>query len=289
MSARPSARPCQRVLLLGATGMVGHRVARLLRARGFEVRTLVRDPECKRAVELAAAGCDVRRGDLRRRWTVWDALEGCDAVVSCAHIRFGGILTQACKTFGVSRLVVFSSTWRLSRFQSTALRSWWRGEDAVKSSGLDWTVLRATMTYDGREDRTVARIAAWMRLVPFFALPGGGRCRIAPLHADDAAEGAVAALAHPDATIRREIVLAGSEVLTYAEMVRRIARARRRRVLILPVPVPVVLLAMRLTGPLAGWLRVDPLSVRRFAEDRAFDSSDTAALLGRPPSAFRYR
>jgi len=68
-----------KVLVAGATGMLGREVVRGLRERGVEVRALSRD-----AVRAAALGTsEVRVGDARIRAQLAGVCDGVDAVFSC--------------------------------------------------------------------------------------------------------------------------------------------------------------------------------------------------------------
>jgi nucleoside-diphosphate-sugar epimerase len=75
-----------RVLVTGASGLVGSHTVAALRARGHEVRALVRDPlRLARALApLGAAGVETARGDVLDRAAVERALAGCQAVVHAA-------------------------------------------------------------------------------------------------------------------------------------------------------------------------------------------------------------
>lgn len=75
-----------RVLVTGATGFVGSRVARRLVDDGFEVRCLVRRPDPEAAVALAAAGCELFVADLRRPAGLAEALEGVGAAYFLVHM-----------------------------------------------------------------------------------------------------------------------------------------------------------------------------------------------------------
>ena len=75
-----------RVLVTGATGFLGRRLARRLLEDGIEVRCLVRDLRSARARELERLGCELVRGDLRSSAGLGAALEGCDAAYYLAHM-----------------------------------------------------------------------------------------------------------------------------------------------------------------------------------------------------------
>jgi dihydroflavonol-4-reductase len=78
-----------RVFLTGATGFIGGAVARALRARGDEVRALVRDPE--KARELESEGVELVAGSLSDREAIVSGLEGCDAAIHIAAVYEVGV------------------------------------------------------------------------------------------------------------------------------------------------------------------------------------------------------
>ena len=67
-----------KALVTGATGKVGHAVARALVERGDEVRALVRDPA--KAAGVLPAGVEPVRGDVTDRGSVAAAVAGCELV-----------------------------------------------------------------------------------------------------------------------------------------------------------------------------------------------------------------
>lgn len=81
-----------KILLTGATGKVGSRLARRL-VRRHEVRVLVRDPA--RAAFLAEAGAELATGDLLDVPSLSAAVRGAQVVVHCAAFFRGATAEQA--------------------------------------------------------------------------------------------------------------------------------------------------------------------------------------------------
>jgi predicted dehydrogenase/nucleoside-diphosphate-sugar epimerase len=115
------ARP-KRVLITGASGFIGCRVAETLYlGKGWEVRALVHSPSS--AARLARLPVEMVQGDLRSPEDVKRAVQGCDAVVHCAigtaygrrreifAVTVGGTRTllEAARATGVKRMVHLSS------------------------------------------------------------------------------------------------------------------------------------------------------------------------------------
>ncbi len=73
-----------KVLVTGATGFIGGNLVRALKARGYDVRALVRDQSS--TLTLENTGVEVAPGDVRDRESVARALEGCQAVFHCAAL-----------------------------------------------------------------------------------------------------------------------------------------------------------------------------------------------------------
>jgi dihydroflavonol-4-reductase len=70
-------------LVTGATGLVGHAIARRLLARGRAVRLLARNPDKARGL---LPDCSVVRGDVTDAGSVREAIDGCDSVYHAAGL-----------------------------------------------------------------------------------------------------------------------------------------------------------------------------------------------------------
>ena len=114
----------QNVLLVGATGMFGSRIARhLLRSDGGHVRLLVRDKGSPDVIALEGAGAELVEGDLTDQASLDRATQGVDVIVSAVQggpevIVDGQIaLAAAGKRNGVDRII--PSDFALDIFKAT--------------------------------------------------------------------------------------------------------------------------------------------------------------------------
>ena len=130
------------VLITGATGDIGRPLVDALLAEGARVRALTRDPA---AADLPPQ-VEVSGGDYATPGVFAAAARGVDAVfVNIGAIRGGlGDLLAATRNEGVNRIVMLSSTTvRDQGEQEYALGAQHKtAEDAIKASGIDWTILR---------------------------------------------------------------------------------------------------------------------------------------------------
>jgi len=130
------------VLVTGATGNVGRPLIASLLAAGAQVRALTRDPAAANLPPQA----EVTGGDYTRPGLFTGPVHGADAVfVNIGAIRAGlGQLLAAARDADVRKIVLLSSTTvRDEGDQVHALGTQHKmAEDAVKASGIDWTILR---------------------------------------------------------------------------------------------------------------------------------------------------
>jgi UDP-glucose 4-epimerase len=110
-----------RVLITGAMGKVGSRLAKRLVLRGDEIRALVRDPG--RAAGLRAQRVEIMRGDLLDHNSLESAVKGVDAVVHCAAVFFQGDSSEqahAVNELGTRRLAELARDAGVRRFLFTS-------------------------------------------------------------------------------------------------------------------------------------------------------------------------
>jgi uncharacterized protein YbjT (DUF2867 family) len=150
-----------RIAIAGGHGKIALRLAKIVSERGDEVVALIRNPD--HADDVRQAGAEPAVVDLEHASDddVAEAIAGSDAVVFAAGagpgsgparketMDYGGAvrLIAAAKQAGISRYVIVSSMGADPDAPgddtfSVYLRAKGRADDAVRSSGLDATVVR---------------------------------------------------------------------------------------------------------------------------------------------------
>ncbi|MET0773493.1 MAG: NAD(P)H-binding protein [Candidatus Limnocylindrales bacterium] len=200
--ARPNPAP-RRVAVAGGTGFVGGAVAAELHRRGHEVVVISHRGEDARALLPDAVG--IRTADVTTGIGLDDALAGIDDLVialafpgSPVESPRQGRTFEAVDANGTERLVMAAraSGVRSVRYVSGAgaapdaerhwFRAKWRAEEAVRTSGLTWTIVRPTWIY-GPRDVSLNRFVGFARSLGMVPLTNRGRQLLAPVFVDDIA------------------------------------------------------------------------------------------------------
>ena len=145
----------ERILVIGATGMIGLPVARKLQQDGYQVRILARD--IHKAQSILGTNFEFMEGDVQQPETVSRALESCYGVhvslkagptpESYDKIEHRGTATVArlAREAGVERLTFLSgasvakeNTW----FYVTKAK--YDAENTIRDSGVGYTIFRAS-------------------------------------------------------------------------------------------------------------------------------------------------
>ena len=280
-----------RVAIIGGTGLVGRQVSALLREAGHEVVQAARRVPAE-AKGGEAAGDRFRAADVMVAASLEAVLDGCDAAVSCfgalrqaeeatfhdVHVRGVSHLLSACRARKVQRLVHLSSMSARPSSKSAFHRTKFAGEERVRRSILDATVLRPSVIF-GPGDDFVNPLAALFRKLPVAPLPGRGTAILQPIAVANVAQAIVHALLHPEVAVGKCFDLCGPEPLTIAEVYDRVLGGLDLRRPKLRVPYLVIEPLTQFFGTFPG----APLSFAQLAileEERPGDPRPAADALG---------
>lgn len=234
-----------KIAITGGTGFIGHHLAARLAAEGVEVVLLAR----KDRGELDRPGVSFVASDLSEPAVLRDAFMGCDAVAHCAginreigpqtyervHVAATRNVIEAAREAGVGKVALMSFLRARPNCGSAYHESKWAAEEIVRTSGLDYTIIRASMVY-GRGDHMLDHLSHALHTFPVFAMVGFKENSIRPLAIDDLIDLMRAALVEGRLT-KQTVAVVGAEELYLSEAVRRVARATGQKVRMFRAPV----------------------------------------------------
>ena len=240
------------ILVAGGSGFIGRAVVRRLVASGAQVAVMTAHP--------ARSGDAIRRigavpvsGDVTDPDTLPRAVSGIRAVIQTLTFstfpvekkskgftfeefdhRGTARLVAAAASAGATRFVFCSGSGAAPDADKPWLRAKWGGEEAVRSSGLAFAIVRPSWIY-GPEDRALNRFVTFARRLPFVPVVGDGRQRLQPVFIDDVAQVLARAAAGDGPTGTFEI--GGPQVMTMDEVLRTMLSVTGRRRPLVHVPV----------------------------------------------------
>jgi NADH dehydrogenase len=234
------------ILVTGGTGFVGQEVVHAL--AGQRVRVLARRPEAATRLFERQPGVEVVAGDVLKPETLPAAMSGVTAVIhlvgfivetqrityELGHVEATRHVLAAARAAGVTRWVQMSAAGTRPHARSRYHRTKWQAEELVRTSGLDWTILRPSLIY-GYDERdrllNLLRLAlsAPLDLLQAYslALIDGGAPLIQPVSVREVARCFALAPVKREA-IGRTLDLVGPHAMPWYELVNTVLAARGR-------------------------------------------------------------
>jgi uncharacterized protein YbjT (DUF2867 family) len=243
------------ILIVGGTGLLGRELVPLLLAEGRRVRVLTRDPS--RAAHLPSE-VEIVTGDLRNAADLAAAVAGCTSVVSAAQ-GFAGpgnpspesidrdgnrALIHAATEARVGSFVLLSAHGASADHPMSLHRAKHAAEEAVRASGVPFTIIRAT-----------AFLERWRRVIGdsirdkgHALVFGQGKNPINFVSVRDVA--ALVALALRDDSLRGETLeIGGPQNIDFVTFAERLIEASGKPARIKHIPLPVLRIMSVLARP----------------------------------------
>ena len=215
------------ILVIGATGQLGGKIARGLLAQGKPVRVLARPGSV--VTPLAALGATVVLGDLRDRASLDTACRGATTVVTTANsarrtgddnaetvdLRGTGDLIDAARAAGVGHFIYTSVLGGSPESPVPFLAAKGANEMRLRQSGMRWTILAPNAFIESWPAVVVGRPAAMGLPV---SIVGAGLRRHTFVSENDVAAFGVAAVNDLDA-INQHLPIGGPQALSWRDVV----------------------------------------------------------------------
>ena len=238
-----------KIAITGGTGFAGRHLARALIRDGHDVILIARGVDQRDESIRSIAGARFVASSADDEEALATAFTGCDAVAHFAginrqigrqtyarvHIAGTRAVVAAAKRAGVRKIVDLSFLRARPDCGSAYHESKWAAEEIVRGSGLDYTILKASVLY-GRGDHMLEHLTRAFFTFPVFPLVGLCDRTMRPTLIHDLVRIAKAALVDGRLT-RQTVAVVGPEELPLAEAVRRVARASGRMPVFVRLPI----------------------------------------------------
>jgi uncharacterized protein YbjT (DUF2867 family) len=276
----------RRVLVTGATGFTGSYVVPLLLRDNYHVRCLVR--ETSKTNVLPVKEVELVYGDLDDFTSLMRGLECMDVLVNIASLGFGHApnIVKAAVTAGIQRAIFVSTTAVKTNLNVRSKSIRLAAEEAIRESGLAYTILRPTMIFGSSRDRNICRLVRYLNRWPVIPIFGDGESLQQPVYVADLAQAIVQALGSLN-SIGKIYDISGAAPSTYNELIRTACALMDRKVRKIHLPAGPVVKALRAIEAVTRRLPIKAEQIERLNEDKSFDHRAAAQDFAYRPRSLR--
>jgi NADH dehydrogenase len=238
------------IFIAGGTGFVGSYLISHLIDAGMNLRVLMRS-NCIPSPLFKHPGIEKFQGNILDPDTLIDGMAGCTTVINCVgiiletkkqtfqkmHVEAVENLVNAAKASGVEKIIHMSALGTSSKPVSEYFRTKHEGEEVIKNSGLNHTILRPSLIF-GKGDKFFPVLKNLVKL-PVTPVIGKGKNRFQPVFVEDLAK-CVGTCITNKKTDNRTFEIGGPEVLSFIDMLDVVAAILNKRCFRIHIPVSVV-------------------------------------------------
>jgi uncharacterized protein YbjT (DUF2867 family) len=223
------------ILITGASGFVASHLIPQLRKSGQQLRCLVTSEA--EGARIKAPGAELAIGNVSDPASLRAAAEGVDTVIHLVAVirepknaTFESVnvigtknMIEAAKAAGIKRFIHMGALGASPDPRYKYLHSKWLAMEAVKSSGLDFSILQPSVMF-GPGAGFIASLVRSIHLAPFIVpIAGDGKSKLQPIWVGDVANCVMKLVAGEK--IGRSIEIGGPEIMTYEAMMDEILKA----------------------------------------------------------------
>ncbi|PKK84935.1 MAG: NAD-dependent dehydratase [candidate division Zixibacteria bacterium HGW-Zixibacteria-1] len=235
-----------KIAVTGASGFIGRNLVAELSGRGHSLRLLShrRQPAADSGHSVEIVEANVHDSD-----SLSEAFKNIEVVyhlvgiiAETRRLTFDKTVVEgtynvvsACREQGVKRLIYLSAAGASADARSKYHQSKWKAEEAVRNSGLDYTIFRPSVVF-GEGDGFVGMLVGMIGRFPLIPVIGNGRYELQPVYINDLTKVMSDTLENRQ-TVNRIFEIGGPEVLEYRQIITILKRVlnKRRGSLYLPL------------------------------------------------------
>jgi NADH dehydrogenase len=239
-----------KIAITGGTGFIGRHLARDLAQRGHQVVLIARGEDTHDMSIRSIENITFIPANINNVPKLSQAFDGCSAVAICSgtsreqgsqsylqlHVNGASNIVAAARQAGVQKLVLMSYLRARPNIPSAYYTTKWEGEEIVRKSGLDYTIIKSGLVY-GPGGHLLDNLGGLLRKLPVFASVGLREKTVRLVAVEDLVTVLRTALLE-DRLSKQTVAVLGPEEFPFSTAARRIAQTMGKKSLpVLPLPV----------------------------------------------------
>ena len=238
-----------RIAIIGGTGFIGGHLARNLIQKEHKVNIISRGADKRDTSIRSLAGATFFSIGINDVDKLAEAFSGCDGVAHCTginreigkqtyqkvHIEGTQNVIDAAKLANVTRVLLISFLNARPNCGSAYHESKWQAEEIVRNSGLDYTVIKAGITY-GFGDHMLDHLSHAIYSLPLLASVGMKEKTIRPTAVEDLVRVMEVSLIEGRLS-RKTVSVMGPDEFILSDVVKLVAKVINKKLFIFPMPV----------------------------------------------------
>lgn len=239
----------KKIIVTGATGLIGKNLLLLLRVSGFQSITAIdknvqtTDPLCKKLDNTTFIQADLAdAGNWEHAFQNAAVLIILHAQITSLfyeeYIRNNVVATknvlQAAQKYSIPYIIHVSSSVVHSVVQDAYSKTKISQEALVVDSGITYCILRPTLMFGLFDSKHFGWLSRFMEKSPIFPIPGHGKYLRQPLYSHDFCRIIVMALEKKPINCIYDIV--GHESISYIDIIRLIKKIKKSKTILIKIP-----------------------------------------------------
>lgn len=268
-----------RIFLIGATGFTGSHLVDMVLEQGWELTCYVRPTSDISSYENKQF--TIKYGVLEDLDALTEASKGHDVMIHLAGLSkiFVTNMIKCCKRNDIKRIIFTGSTGIFTKLDPSIKHLKLEAEELIRSSGLQYTIIRPTMIYGSYRDRNMTKLVRFLNRTKVLPVFGSGQFLQQPVYVKDLARAYVLAL-NTESSISKEYNISGKYPVSYNEIIDTTAKLLGKKVWKIHIPIWLSIIGVKLIGLVFKNYRFTVEQIKRLNENKNFSHEEATQDMG---------
>ena len=254
----------KKIIITGSGGLLGLNLLRILNTSKYKITAIDKKSKNLSLAKLLNPNIETKVLDLSEKGEWKNLFKGADCVIQLQaqisspikepyirnNIESVKNILEACEKFKVPNLIHLSSSVVISISRDDYTKTKTIGEELVKSSNCNYTILRPPLMYGCFDIKHLDHIIKTFDKSLFLPMPGSGKYLPQPLYAKDMTKIILKLIERKPKNKIYNII--GKEKIYFIDLLKMIRNAKNKDTLFIKIPISLFTLMLRVYSSISG-------------------------------------